>query len=66
MKCPYPRCSKEIDETKLVKEWHKLGRQAKCPECKKLILFTRQASGLVRDKSGKLIKQKIRTKINAG
>jgi DNA-directed RNA polymerase subunit RPC12/RpoP len=57
MKCP--NCNKKIDEPKLKKDWHKLGRSAKCPKCGKLIIFYKTARGLIPDKDG-ILKKRFR------
>lgn len=47
IKCP--NCRVEIDEDKLKKEFYKIGRKAKCPECNKWIIFFNQSKTLRRD-----------------
>jgi len=54
MKCPYKNCSKKIDESTLVKEWHPEGRSAKCPHCGKKIIFFKTARGFIQQKDGSL------------
>lgn len=48
MKCP--NCKKDIDEKTLVLKFIPTGREATCPECGKLIIFTRRIDKPVRDR----------------
>ena len=52
-----PNCKKqiELDENKL--DYHKHGRQCKCPKCKKRILFTTPARGYKQDANGSLTRK---------
>ena len=51
-KQPCPHCKKKhiTEEYKL--EWHKLGRQGKCPKCKKKVFVTAAARGIIKDENG--------------
>lgn len=48
MKCP--NCKKDIDEKTLVLKLTNTGREATCPECWKLIIFTRRIDKPVRNR----------------
>ena len=52
-----PNCKSKIEDDKLKKEYHKVGRKAKCPKCGKDILFYKTARGLVPDAKGILHKR---------
>lgn len=55
MKCP--NCNKTVEIKHEDMEFYKLGRKAKCPECKKLIIFTRQSRDLVDNGKGTKIRK---------
>jgi len=57
LKCPY--CKHPVDILLEKLEYHKNGRTAKCPKCKKKIIFTRTAKNLTRDDNGNLKKKYV-------
>lgn len=48
MKCP--NCKKDIDEKNLSLAYTNTGREAICPECGKLIIFTRRINNPARNR----------------
>jgi endogenous inhibitor of DNA gyrase (YacG/DUF329 family) len=56
--CPY--CSKKsaIEEFKL--EYHKLGRQGKCPKCGKKVFMQREARGIIKDPKTGVARKRFR------
>jgi len=58
-----PKCKKEYEEKDLVLEYHKLGRETKCPNCRKNFIIFRTPKNLIRNGDGSLIRRKNKRKL---
>ena len=49
------KCKTKFELSDIELEWNKLGRQGKCPKCKRKILFVQEATGYHKQLDGSLI-----------
>lgn len=58
-----PKCKSKYEEKDLTLEYHKLGRQTKCPNCHHDFIIFKTPKNLIRNGDGTLIRRKNKRKL---